>query len=102
MATSGFGPLQIHVPQSGQTHRVTVRPLSTLRWRGHGTAPTRLTASVSVTSAIENALADTGDKVDPDPTKSGGSALLGRRQKLTALTRSPVEDVCCLRPTYIL
>jgi hypothetical protein len=35
-AESGFGPLQIHVPQSGQTHLLTVRPLSAVRRNSRG------------------------------------------------------------------
>ena len=54
---SGFGPLQIHVPQSGQTHRVTVRPLLALRWSGRGWVPVRSKAPAVSTSAIEKALA---------------------------------------------
>jgi len=53
---SGFGPLQIHVPQSGQTHRVTVRPLSALRWSERGWVPAKWKAVPATTSAIENAL----------------------------------------------
>jgi hypothetical protein len=52
----GSGPLQIHDPHSGQTQRVTVRPLSAVRWIGRGRAPERMNASVSMTTPIENAL----------------------------------------------
>jgi hypothetical protein len=52
----GSGPLQTHVPHSGQNHLVEVRPLSAVRWIGRGSAPERLNASVVVTSPIENAL----------------------------------------------
>jgi hypothetical protein len=52
----GSGPLQTHNPHSGQTHRVTVRPLSAMRWIGRGRAPERMNASVSMTTPIENAL----------------------------------------------
>jgi hypothetical protein len=52
----GSGPLQIHDPHSGQTHRVTVRPLSAMRRIGRGRAPERMNASVSMTTPIENAL----------------------------------------------
>jgi len=52
----GSGPLQNHVPHSGQNHLIEARPLSAVRWIAIGSAPERLNASVVVTSPIENAL----------------------------------------------
>src|SRR5947209_4063057 len=53
---SRAGPA-IHDPQSGQTQRVVVRPLSARRWRARGLTPLSLNAVSGTTTPIENALA---------------------------------------------
>ena len=55
-AEPGFGPLQIHDPHSGQTHRLTVRPLAAMRWIIRGSTPVRRNAPSLTTITIENAL----------------------------------------------
>ena len=55
-AVPGFAPLQIHVPHSPQTHRVTVRPLSAVRWKDLGPAPVKRHTSAATTIADEKAL----------------------------------------------
>jgi hypothetical protein len=55
-AVPGFAPLQIQVPHSAQTHRVTVRPLSAGRWKDRGSAPAKRHASAATMSADEKAL----------------------------------------------
>ena len=54
-----YGPAEVSIIgrlQSGQTHWVTVRPLSALRWRGRGCVPASWKPVSATTSAIENAL----------------------------------------------
>jgi hypothetical protein len=56
-AVPGFAPLQTQAPHSAQTHRVTVRPLSAVRWKDRGSTPAKKRhASAATTTADENAL----------------------------------------------
>jgi hypothetical protein len=55
-ADPGFAPLQIHEPHSGQTHRVTLRPLSAVWSIARASMPVRRNACVSTTNAMEKAL----------------------------------------------
>jgi hypothetical protein len=54
-AVPGFAPLQIQVPHSAQTHWITVRLLSAVRWKDRGSPPTKWHASAATTSAEEKA-----------------------------------------------
>lgn len=55
-AVPGFAPLQIQVPHSAQIHRVTVRPLSAVRWKDRASPPEKRHASAGTTSADEKVL----------------------------------------------
>ena len=55
-AVPGFTPLQTHVPHSAQTHRVTVRPLSAVRWKDRVSSPVKRHASAAMMRAEEKAL----------------------------------------------
>jgi hypothetical protein len=46
----------IHDPQSGQTHRILVLPLSAMRWSDRGSTPLRRKPVSATTSPILNAL----------------------------------------------
>ena len=52
----GFVPLQTIVAQSGQIHRIAVRPLSVTRWIGCGSPPESWKASSATINDSENAL----------------------------------------------
>ena len=55
-AVPGFAPLQTHVPHSAQTHRVTARPLSAVRWKDRVSPPVKGHASAATRRADEKAL----------------------------------------------
>jgi hypothetical protein len=55
-AAPGFAPLQTQVPHSTQTHRVTVRPLSAVRWKDRVSPPVKRHASAATMRAEEKAL----------------------------------------------
>jgi hypothetical protein len=55
MTPSRAGPA-IHDPQSGQTHRMLVLPLSARRWRARGSTPLRLNAASDTTTPKLKAL----------------------------------------------
>jgi hypothetical protein len=52
----GFAPLHIHEPQSGHTHRVSLRPLSAVWSIARGSTPDRWKTCASTTIAMANAL----------------------------------------------
>ncbi len=55
-AVPGFTPLQTQVPHSAQTNRVTVRPLSAVRWKDRVSPPVKRHAAAATMSAEEKAL----------------------------------------------
>jgi hypothetical protein len=55
-AVPGFAPLQIQVPHSAQTHRITVRLLSAVRRKDRSSPRMKWHASATTTSAEEKAL----------------------------------------------
>jgi hypothetical protein len=55
-AVPGFASLQTQVPHAAQIHRVTVRPLSAMRWKDRVSPPVKRHASALTTRADEKAL----------------------------------------------